>query len=117
MAHDPPDQNGPEGASMKNFIPMHLPNALTVIVNTNYVVQIQPSLDPHDPTTVRMANGDTFSLSAGEGSVFIGQLNKCCEPAKPGTPGKGAPGRPGNQGRTAGRTPRRMGEGTRRSRR
>jgi hypothetical protein len=101
---------------MKNFIPMHLPNSLTVIVNTNYVVQIEPSLDPHDPTTVRMSNGQSFSLSAGEGSIFIGQLNKCCEPAKPGTPGKGASGKPGNLRRTVGDVPR-VRVGTRRSRR
>jgi hypothetical protein len=101
---------------MKNFIPIHLPNSLTVIVNTNYVVQIEPSLDPHDPTTVRMSNGESFSLSAGEGSIFIGQLNKCCEPAKPGTPGKGASGKPGNPRRTVGHVPRVRGV-TRRSRR
>ena len=102
---------------MKNFIPLHLPNSLTVIVNTNYVVQIEPSLDPHDPTTVRMSNGESFSLSAGEGSIFIGQLNKCCEPAKPGTLGKGASGKPGNPRRTVAPVPRRAGGGTRRSRR
>ena len=100
---------------MKNFIPMHLPNSLTVIVNTNYVVQIEPSLDPHDPTTVRMSNGAHFSLSASEGSIFIGQLNKCCEPAKPGTPGKGASGNAANPRRPVGPVPRRV--GTRRSRR
>jgi hypothetical protein len=88
--------------SIKEVIPMAdfartvRNHAVPVLINLDYVIEIDRGLDPQEPTIVRFINGDTIQLTRAEGTELVRQLNRCCiEREKEGESPGGDSGTPG----------------------
>ena len=65
---------------MADFAIIHEQDVLPVWINLDYVVRINPGLDPHEPTSIHFRDGTSIVVSRPEGSKLIAQLNQCCHP-------------------------------------